>query len=225
VANLFSSQTPTLTNVSEAVPVTVATTVYFTVSGTVTGGRFYAPTTIGAGTYSMALWQVTADDSPAGTGTGTLLASSNNFGAVTPGAWNSIAFTSSAPVTTGVAYRIGLRTSEGRYTATGAGFSTAGITNGNIVAPQTGTNPAAVGIGLLDNGSFGSGLVNYPASTFNGNQYFVDVEFADAGDITPPSVPTGLTATAIGVSTVDLSWNAATDNVGVTGYEIQIIGP
>jgi len=39
-------------------------------------------------------------------------------------------------------------------------------------------------------------------------------------DTTPPSIPTGLTATAISSSQIDLSWNASTDNVGVAGYKI-----
>lgn len=39
-------------------------------------------------------------------------------------------------------------------------------------------------------------------------------------DTTPPSVPTGLAATAIAEKSFTLSWSAATDNVGVTGYEV-----
>src|SRR5205807_4463479 len=39
-------------------------------------------------------------------------------------------------------------------------------------------------------------------------------------DTTPPTVPTGLTATAISSSQINLSWTASTDNVGVTGYNI-----
>ncbi len=39
-------------------------------------------------------------------------------------------------------------------------------------------------------------------------------------DTTPPTVPTGLTATANGSTQVGLGWNAATDNVAVTGYTI-----
>lgn len=45
------------------------------------------------------------------------------------------------------------------------------------------------------------------------------------GDTTAPSVPTGLATTAVGSTTADLSWNAATDDVGVTGYEILVTGP
>src|SRR6185295_4902941 len=40
-------------------------------------------------------------------------------------------------------------------------------------------------------------------------------------DTTPPTAPTGLTATFNSTTnTIDLSWTAATDNVGVTGYRI-----
>ena len=40
-------------------------------------------------------------------------------------------------------------------------------------------------------------------------------------DTTPPSVPTGLAAVAAASGhEVDLSWNASTDNVGVTGYQV-----
>jgi hypothetical protein len=41
-----------------------------------------------------------------------------------------------------------------------------------------------------------------------------------SGDTTAPSVPAGLTATAISSSQINLSWTASTDNVGVAGYKI-----
>ena len=40
------------------------------------------------------------------------------------------------------------------------------------------------------------------------------------GDTTPPTAPTNLTATVNG-SQINLSWTAATDNVGVTGYKVE----
>ncbi|HTJ36939.1 MAG TPA: DUF4832 domain-containing protein [Dactylosporangium sp.] len=39
-------------------------------------------------------------------------------------------------------------------------------------------------------------------------------------DTTPPSAPTGLASPAQTSTTVSLTWNASTDNVGVTGYRI-----
>jgi hypothetical protein len=46
------------------------------------------------------------------------------------------------------------------------------------------------------------------------------VSFTLQADTTPPTVPTGLTASAISSSQINLSWTASTDNVGVTGYNI-----
>lgn len=39
-------------------------------------------------------------------------------------------------------------------------------------------------------------------------------------DNVPPTAPTGLTASVVSPTQVDLAWNASTDNVGVTGYKI-----
>ncbi len=41
-----------------------------------------------------------------------------------------------------------------------------------------------------------------------------------AGDTSAPSVPTGLSATVVSSSQVNLSWNASSDNVGVIGYQV-----
>lgn len=44
---------------------------------------------------------------------------------------------------------------------------------------------------------------------------------ATTPDTVNPSAPTGLTATAVSGTQINLSWNPSTDNVGVTGYQIQ----
>lgn len=41
------------------------------------------------------------------------------------------------------------------------------------------------------------------------------------GDVTAPSIPTGLTVTPVSSSQLNLSWTASTDNVGVTGYQVD----
>src|SRR5437899_5365179 len=46
----------------------------------------------------------------------------------------------------------------------------------------------------------------------------VSVTTASVADTTPPSTPTGLTAAVAGSNAANLSWNASTDNVGVTAY-------
>ena len=50
-------------------------------------------------------------------------------------------------------------------------------------------------------------------------QLVVDLQFV-APDTQAPSVPTGLTATAVNSTQVNLGWSASTDNVGVTGYTV-----
>jgi hypothetical protein len=39
-------------------------------------------------------------------------------------------------------------------------------------------------------------------------------------DTLPPTVPSGLAASAVSSSAIDLSWGASADNVGVTGYRV-----
>ena len=42
-----------------------------------------------------------------------------------------------------------------------------------------------------------------------------------APDTDPPTSPSGLTATAVSATQINLNWNASTDNVGVTGYRVE----
>jgi len=51
-----------------------------------------------------------------------------------------------------------------------------------------------------------------------GNQFTVGVTVT--ADATPPSIPAGLSATAISSSQIDLSWNISTDNIAVGGYVV-----
>ncbi|HET6454427.1 MAG TPA: family 10 glycosylhydrolase [Armatimonadota bacterium] len=46
------------------------------------------------------------------------------------------------------------------------------------------------------------------------------VQGTTTSDVTPPTVPTGLTAEAVSRSQINLSWNASTDYVGVAGYKV-----
>ena len=39
-------------------------------------------------------------------------------------------------------------------------------------------------------------------------------------DLTPPTAPSNLAATAVGQTRVDLTWTASIDNIGVTGYQV-----
>lgn len=60
------------------------------------------------------------------------------------------------------------------------------------------------------------------ADTANAFYNVIDVNFggSNPGDSQAPTAPTSLTVTGKTSTSVSLSWNASTDNVGVTGYKI-----
>lgn len=183
MANLFTSQTPVVTDASDGTPgITTATTVVFATSGTVTGVRFYATATVG-GTYTGGLWSVDSSD-PGG---GTLLQQKTLGSTPTGGTWNTIVFDTPISVSADVPYRIGLFSGAGRYVATTGFFTSAGLTNGDISAPQHNT---AVGAITVSQGTFRiDASFGYPNTSGGGTTYFVDVEFTTGdSDITPDGI-------------------------------------
>lgn len=199
MANLFTSQTPASGDNSDGTPgITTATAVRFAVTGNVTGIRFYATATVG-GTYTVALWDVTAAD-PNGSG-GTLLASNTMGGAPTGGAWNSVAFDPPVAVVTTKLYKAGVFSGAGRYVFTSSFFGS-DLVNGDITADANGDDP--IGLGNLNQGSFTiNASLAYPTNQPGSSCYFVDVEFtADVASAsgTVAAVLPALTAAASGTA-------------------------
>jgi len=60
----------------------------------------------------------------------------------------------------------------------------------------------------------------FPTLTYQGSNYFRDIEIAVAPDTGAPTVPAGLAASAITSTGFTLTWTASTDDVGVDGYEV-----
>lgn len=196
MANLFTSQTPSVTDADDGTPgITTGTTVTFAVDGTVTGVRFYATATV-SGAYTGGLWTVNSSD-PGG---GTLLQQKTLGAAPTGGAWNTITFDTPISVTAGQPYRAGLFSGAGRYVAT-SGFFSSALTNGDITAPA---HSATIGSITIAQGVFRiDAAFDYPNATFGSACYFVDVEFTaetgetGSGDLILPA----LTASGAGVAT------------------------
>ena len=110
---------------------------------------------------------------------------------------------------------------SGATSSTTASFSFTGTTNAKGFvctldgsAPQSCTSPATY-TGLAD------GDHTFTVAAVNGPQ--TDATPASRTwtvDSTAPSAPTGVQTQAVSPTEVDLSWTAAGDNVGVTGYRI-----
>jgi hypothetical protein len=76
---------------------------------------------------------------------------------------------------------------------------------------------ASVSFGFLVNGGSGT-----PTNcTVNGGSC---AGGGGSTDKTPPSTPTNLHSTGVTAGSVSLAWNASTDNVGVTGYDVFVNG-
>lgn len=52
------------------------------------------------------------------------------------------------------------------------------------------------------------------------DQFNINLSVTAGADTIDPSVPTGLSATAVSSSQIDLTWSPSTDNVAVTGYRV-----
>src|SRR5579885_3475394 len=88
----------------------------------------------------------------------------------------------------------------------GSSFAARSTLNANLVEDMTAGNPGS----YAATGSANSGWT----------MQMVVLKPAGSADTTPPSVPTGITATAVSSAQINLSWTASTDNVGVVGYRV-----
>ena len=92
------------------------------------------------------------------------------------------------------------------------------------VVTYAGTTATFTPSGNLNYSSTYTATVTAGVKDLAGNSMSSDYSWAFttgvAPDTTSPSIPTGLTATAVSAGRIDLSWDASTDNVGVAGYKI-----
>ncbi|MGO9932943.1 MAG: fibronectin type III domain-containing protein [Steroidobacteraceae bacterium] len=98
---------------------------------------------------------------------------------------------------------------SGAFSAAGSGFTKRIITNpdSDITFDKTVSAIGSYSASAKQNGSWVLQMATFKAA-------------GSTPDTTPPSVPTGLSATAVSSTQINLSWTASTDNVGVTGYDV-----
>ncbi len=91
--------------------------------------------------------------------------------------------------------------------------------DGFLVATVANTNTTIAGLSASTNYVFQVSAVDAAGNESNLTSN-LGVTTSSAADTQAPTTPTNLTASNVTTSSVDLSWSAATDNVGVTGYNV-----
>ncbi|MBI5230064.1 MAG: PKD domain-containing protein [Candidatus Magasanikbacteria bacterium] len=125
----------------------------------------------------------------------------------------TITWTSGSPNVTG--FKIYRTNPNGSVTAPGPGDW------GSTIRSYTDTNvPDGTYSYYMQAYSGGGGTPMFLSSNSN----IVRVTVSGGADTTAPSTPTGLSATAISSSQINLTWTASTDDVGVAGYKIYRSG-
>ena len=90
---------------------------------------------------------------------------------------------------------------------------------------QAGTSPVlALTVAAISGPSrysLSSAVTSFPNQVSSDDFYVGPIVEAAAADTIAPSAPSGLTATPISATQIDLAWTASTDAVGVTGYKVE----
>ena len=164
-------------------------------SGFITGVRFYKEVD-DTGAHIGSLWS----------SSGTLLAS-GTFTGETASGWQELDFSSPVAVTAGTTYVASYFSSTGYPAYTAQGLASA-VTNGPLTA-------------LAGGGVYAYGAANtFPTSTYNNNNYWVDVVYSPTSGTTAPGAPAGVSATA-GNGSATVSWTAPNNGgSAITNYTV-----
>ena len=189
---IFSqSATPAVANTPDNSPVEVGVKFVSADSGKITGIRFYKGSQ-NTGTHIGDLWS----------SSGQLLASAT-FANETASGWQQVNFTTPVQIQAGETYIASYWTSSGYYSTTNFFFDNSGTTNGALTATGSGLN------GVY---AYGSGPI-FPnnVSFANGDNYWVDVVFADTSTGPQANADSGFTVTENGSITIAASTLLAND--------------
>jgi len=185
------------------------------VDGKVTAVRFYKGGG-NSGTHVGNLWS----------SSGTKLASVV-FTQETSSGWQRAEFAKPVSITASTTYVVSYFAPAGHYAADNNAFASTGVRRGPLRALRSGVDGS--------NGVYRYGSSSrFPDQSWMASNYWVDVVFMAQGtalDTLPPSAPGNFAAASGASNSMDLSWTAGTDNVGVTGYvlsrggeEIAVLG-
>ena len=120
----------------------------------------------------------------------------------------------SATSRTATSIALGWTASTDNVGVVGYGLYKGGVSSG------ASTSPSAIFSGLTCNTSYTLAVDAYDAAGNRSPKSTVLVSTTACPDTTPPTAPTGVVATGVSQTGLTLAWNASTDNVGVTGYDV-----
>ena len=152
---------PATTTVNDPNPVEVGVKFASEVSGSITGIWFYKGAN-NNGVHFGHLWQ----------GDGTLLATASYANETATG-WQFAPFATPVPINANTTYVASYRTSSGFYSASASYFASASADSPPLHALRDGTD-GPNGVDAYG----GSGFPLFPSSTYQANNYWVDVEFS-----------------------------------------------
>lgn len=172
---------PAIASVNDPNPVEVGVKFMSEVSGSITGIRFYKGGN-NTGAHFGHLWR----------GDGTLLATAT-FENETASGWQYAPFPSPVPINANTTYVASYHAPNGFYSVTNNYFAGSGVDNPPLHALRDGVDGPN---GVYAYG--GSGFPLFPSSTFQANNYWVDVDFAPSSP-TPGPAPDNTTIWASSV--------------------------
>ncbi|WP_245428041.1 DUF4082 domain-containing protein [Bradyrhizobium sp. MOS003] len=197
-----TSDAPNVANSGDTSPIEVGVRFTASVSGTITGLRFYKGS-LNTGPHIADLWS----------STGTLLATAT-FTNETASGWQQVNFSNPVAITAGTTYVASYHT-NGNYSGTQNYFATS-LGNGQLTAPA-GAN------GVY---SYGSGSA-FPTSTFKSSNYWVDVVFngSSATSVPQANADSGFTVSQNGVLNISSSTLLANDtNPSGLAFSLTSVG-
>ena len=163
------SSVPVLPDSGDTTPVEIGVKIRSDASGLITAIRFYK-SAANTGIHKVNLWS----------NSGTLLASATATNESNSG-WQQVTFNSPVAITAGTTYVASYFAPSGHYAFDQAVFNAAGVDNAPLHALATGADG---GDGVYTY----TGTSAFPASTFNGSNYWVDVVFVSNNSTAAPRV-------------------------------------
>lgn len=170
-------------------------------------------------------YMIQAEDGTVGGGSqvGTSVAGYTGTGYVDFGGNGSTTTWQSISVATAGTYTLTFYYGNGDTVDRQCGLTVNGGTSQNIRFAPSGAWTTWIGTtAVVTLNASGNNTLLLTANTSNGGPNLDRIEITPGGtiDTTPPTAPTGLASSSIAQTSFTLSWNASTDNVGVSSYEV-----